>query len=630
MIALFPLGGYVKMLGEGADNDEADTDPRSFKNKPVWQRMAIISAGVTMNLVLAFACFVFVFRTRGDEQTPSVISTVEAGSPAWKVGAREGDVISWIGNKGPNPSFSDELMPAVMFSKADQPLRFVFGPPDDPEKYKTEVIPRREERELRPVIGVTPPPQLQLISQEMRKPIEVPALLKSAAARAEPAFHFDDAIIGTTDPAHPDQVTPLPADPRNPVHLDYFEFRRRMHDLAGQPAIIRVRRSGQTEPVDIRVPPAYHYTFGLHMRMGKIVGVRNDSPAAHAGLQTDDIIDQVEVMDGQTKIRFVPRARKAENHVQEVVEKDLDPERLPFELSQLMAKANGPKEVTLVVLRNNPPPNHAQLGTVTLKLEWDDSWKYNQETGAGSSPNLSVPCLGLAYRIETTVAGVVPGSPADVAGLKERDVIKAVQFKASANSFEEWKDLPPDHWAAVASVLQRVADYPEIRLRVDREVTLTATEDTTWPLDDRGLLFLNDKRLVKASTLGQALALGIHKTTAFVEQVYGFLQGVSTGRVSWKLTRGPITIARAAFYRAENIYEYLVFLGIIGVNLAVVNFLPIPVLDGGHMVFLIYERLRGKPAPEQVRFAATMVGLTFILALMALVLYLDIGDLKFW
>src|SRR6516225_603497 len=72
MIGVVPLGGYVKMVGEG-DGEEGDEDPRSFKNKPVWQRMAIISAGVTMNLILAFACFVFVFKTHGDEQAPGVV-----------------------------------------------------------------------------------------------------------------------------------------------------------------------------------------------------------------------------------------------------------------------------------------------------------------------------------------------------------------------------------------------------------------------------------------------------------------------------------------------------------------------------------------------------------------------------
>jgi regulator of sigma E protease len=62
----------------------------------------------------------------------------------------------------------------------------------------------------------------------------------------------------------------------------------------------------------------------------------------------------------------------------------------------------------------------------------------------------------------------------------------------------------------------------------------------------------------------------------------------------------------------------------ISLNLAVVNFLPIPMLDGGHMVFLIYEKLRGKPASDAVMAAATYLGLAIVLSLMAFVFYLDI------
>ena len=58
-----------------------------------------------------------------------------------------------------------------------------------------------------------------------------------------------------------------------------------------------------------------------------------------------------------------------------------------------------------------------------------------------------------------------------------------------------------------------------------------------------------------------------------------------------------------------------------------VNFLPIPVLDGGHMVFLIYEKIRGKPASEGVRVATTYAGLALILSLMVFVLYQDIWRL---
>jgi regulator of sigma E protease len=66
------------------------------------------------------------------------------------------------------------------------------------------------------------------------------------------------------------------------------------------------------------------------------------------------------------------------------------------------------------------------------------------------------------------------------------------------------------------------------------------------------------------------------------------------------------------------------FLGYLSINLAVLNFLPIPLLDGGHMMFLLYEGLRGKPASERVLIAATYMGLAFVLSLMVFVLYLDI------
>src|SRR5262249_48126189 len=75
MLALFPLGGYVQMVGQvdGDESDDPDTkeDPRSYKNKTVWQRMAIISAGVVMNVILAFIAFIIVY-THGVERPSAV------------------------------------------------------------------------------------------------------------------------------------------------------------------------------------------------------------------------------------------------------------------------------------------------------------------------------------------------------------------------------------------------------------------------------------------------------------------------------------------------------------------------------------------------------------------------------
>ncbi len=638
MIALFPLGGYVKMVGEGADNDESDTDPRSFKNKSVWQRMAIISAGVTMNIVLALCCFIFVFRTHGDEQKPSVVNLVDAGSPAWKKGMRTGDVVYWVENKGPIPSFEDQLTPTVMNSTEGEAIRFVFGPPNATEKdlVDTRIVPKREDNDLKPAIGIGPPRQLRLVSLETKKGHSLPVAFYSAAARAEPPFEFDDEIVGMTDPENPTQVTVLREDPLNPEHRDYFEFQRRMVRLAGSDVTLQVKRHGSGEIVSIRVPGAFNSTSGMRMRMGRIAAIRDDSPAAKAGVRPDDIIEQVEVRNGSDTIIW----SNNKGNVKGATYRDLDPARLPFEIEEWAEKRSdgANKEIVLTVLRKNPPPDHTEQNSVRLTLTWDGKWWANDEAPMGVRSPLSIPGLGLAYRIETRIADVVPGSAADKAGVQKDDVVKAVRFYSGGKKPEDepkpdskWHDIEADTWAHVHYMLQG-SEVKKINVRIERgntDVTLNPIEDKTWPTSELGLLLIPDTRLHRADSIGEAIGMGVTKTQNFIMQIYGNLRGIITGRISHKLMGGPIMIGTAAFHFASEIHRFIVFIGIISVNLAVVNFLPIPVLDGGHMMFLIYEKLRGKPAPETVRVAATMAGLAALLLLMGFVIYLDVSRLIF-
>jgi regulator of sigma E protease len=142
---------------------------------------------------------------------------------------------------------------------------------------------------------------------------------------------------------------------------------------------------------------------------------------------------------------------------------------------------------------------------------------------------------------------------------------------------------------------------------------------------------MHDRRLQIADGAWEAVGLGINETYQFVVKTYMTLRSMITNRVSAvKNLRGPITIALAAFaFAGESLPDFLFFLGMISVNLAVINFLPIPVLDGGHMVFLIYEKLRGRPATEQVRMGLTYVGVLLILSLMVFVIFLDVTGIWF-
>jgi regulator of sigma E protease len=229
---------------------------------------------------------------------------------------------------------------------------------------------------------------------------------------------------------------------------------------------------------------------------------------------------------------------------------------------------------------------------------------------------------------------VTPNSPAYKNGFRKNDAIQAFRFKRLGKEprfepvWDSWVDLKPNEWAHVFYGCQ-VSDIKELTLRLVRdntEITLRAERDDSSPMEDRGLALLQETRLLKAENVGQALTMGWGRTWDFITGIYGNLRSLATGRVSFvPNVSGPISVAEAAYMIAdEDNYQYILFLGIISINLAIVNFLPIPVLDGGHMVFLIYEKLCRRPASRQVRVATTYLGLAFILCLMIFVIYLDL------
>ncbi|MCE9531958.1 MAG: RIP metalloprotease RseP [Planctomycetes bacterium] len=653
-IGWIPLGGYVKMIGEGenADTEEAEEDPRSFKNKPVGQRMIIISAGVIMNIILACICFIIVY-SHGVDEKPPILGWVEAGSPAWQEGLHSEAVLTELnGNKSP---VYDDIRPDVMGSSKGEKIRFVYRDSPKSEPIIADVEPGKDSEALFPVVGVGPAAQLTLAKS--RRGDLKPYRAGSPASKATPPFQGGDRIIACSDdPNDWKKVTPLPPDQRNAAagRLDFFEFQRRENLMRGQKMIIRVQRGDQSE--DITVDPAYHAVFGMRMAMGRVAAVRKNFPAAQAkvvspagegdGLQprkvdakenSGDRIIEVEVVDNENKkIRW--SAGQPEGAVPEgVIVKPLDPMKLPFELESWAEKKTDNRKVLITVLRpTGRKEEKNETKRVTLELEWNESARYAREYLTTPNSPLSIPCLGLAYFVDAVVEAVDDGSPAAAAKMQKGDLIKEVRwkYKNTKGEFKQsrWQEIKSNQWAYVMNELQ-TAEIPEIDLKIERgdgviEVTLKAEEDKTWPISDRGLSFTFDTRQQKATDLADALGLGIHRTIRTVRMIYLNLYAMVFGRVSAWTMSGPLTIADVSYKIAgEDLWQFILFIGMINVNLAIINFLPIPVLDGGHMVFMIYEKIRGKPAPESVLAAAMYTGLFLILALMCFVLFLDVKRL---
>ena len=645
-----PLGGYVKMVGEGenADTEEADEDPRSFKNKPVWQRMVIISAGVIMNLVLGCICFMVAY-SHGVEETRSVVGAVTVGSPAWQSGVRADEQVVQIDRLDDKVAFED-IRPAVMSAAKGEPVLFRIRDRGGNES-ELNLVPRKNPEDLYPTVGILPAEELVL--QKGRKSTAAPVRKNSPAERARAVqdgseFRGGDRVVGSSyDPANPKAVKAIGPDPRDPAKRDTFEFLRNQHRLRGQALTVQVDRGGTT--LDFVVEPAWtRHLPGVRLQMGRLAALRTNGPAARPvavdppnspGLtiasaeeqDSGDKITKVEVSSGGQTVRYVETKDKDEPGVQQF---QLDPLRLGHDLEKWFDDpAHSSDRTVRITIARTGEGRAIDAQRVTFDLQWDPALVHTGEVSSGVSAPASISGLGLAYHVGTTVdAGGAPD------GLQRSDVITHVRPQKVDDkgnvSADDWIELKSNQGMAVHNLFQLAAtDTLDVRVKRGEsttELTVKTELDPSWSAVERGLIFPFDTQVQVANGPLHALRMGLHRTKRTVIVIYQTLYATIFRQISAKTMSGPLSIANASYKIAEyDFWQFLIFIGLININLAVVNFLPIPLLDGGHMVFLIYERIRGKPAPEKLQEWATWVGLAFILLLMAFVIFLDVRKLFF-
>ncbi|MCA9081811.1 MAG: site-2 protease family protein, partial [Planctomycetaceae bacterium] len=583
-LSLFPLGGYVKMRGQDdmdpgeMTDEEIAADPRSYTAKNVPQRMAIISAGVIMNIITGLMFFMLAFRW-GVEVPERVVGYVAVGMPAWQYGIRTGDEILDINGREIH-DFSD-VMVATALSQG--PLTIQLRDPDGQERTVT-VVPEMDSTRK---IGVGYGLSLNVLdSPDPEKfPIASPG---TAASRVE--FQSKDRILAVNDV---------------PV-ATYSEFVAELSRHAADSVELRIDRQGSEEELLLPAEPGLE--LGFKVSMGLVAAIQKGGPAEQAGLRADDHISKIDDLD---------------------VEGDLD----PFTLTEYFSSKAG-QEVKVTYTREvegGPPTPHE----VTLIPEERSAWA--EPPGSEGAP-LSIPSIGLAYNIVPVVFSVDPDGPAAELGIAARDKLTKIEFiRAPGGELDglaeetEAVNINDKNWAYAYWMLQQSARTRVVKLtteRGDEKATkeITPRESKTWYLQTTRGLSLDVLSSVRvAKNLGDAIHMGWDHTTNSIRQVYLTLRGLVTGDISYKLVSGPIGIAKTAYRTADmGLPQFVLFLGLISVNLAVVNFLPIPVLDGGHMVFLLWEGITGRRPNEKVVGYASTMGLVLLLTLIILVVYLDL------
>jgi regulator of sigma E protease len=228
--------------------------------------------------------------------------------------------------------------------------------------------------------------------------------------------------------------------------------------------------------------------------------------------------------------------------------------------------------------------------------------------------------IGLG-RFSPAIAGPIdPDQPAAKAGMQEGDRILAINGRAVAD-FNE-----------VFDAVQEFGPAGALRVRVQRGAEQREFEVVPGSREFRGKTYLamgvSESGLLLRYGPLEAIPHALHETWAIAAKSVQFLKDMLIGALSTENISGPITIAQVANISAnEGLPWFLGFLGAVSLGLAILNLLPIPILDGGHILYYLIELIKGSPVSERTLVAGQYVGLVMLSGLIGLAFFNDISGL---
>ena len=648
-LGLFPLGGYVKMLGQednpGAiqaeierakqqcenTNDTAEPQPvfspESYLSKSVPQRLAIIVAGVIMNFLFAIVCAAGAYMVGVEEFAPAVGGVVP-GSPAWTAGLQTGDKFIAIDGK-PARTYGDVKMKMVA---GTNPVQWTIE--RQGETLTFDIAPRKRTGDLMPNIGVALPLTLELFSRQ-----QFGQWKKYYSTKAQEALNK-----GTED--NPLRLEKVDGQTIN----NYTEYQEAQFKKIGESITCTFNHSTpppQNHPlsspqegnnsVDVEIPALPMRMLPLRFKMGTIAAVQTGSDAEKQGIKAGDTIVSVDGID------------------------DFDPLKLP---QILLRKVNAEQKMVELVIQK------AEGAEQTLTLELKPTRILSDLGGLSMRDALCSTALGLAWNVEPVIAGVdesklLPGQALPAVG----DRIVRVDFingeiSLPKNSFSTQKtegliihgidggpddrrvDIPYIFTYLLQEARTQKSQKGEaekmlsVRLTLEspilysepaKVVHLPVLDADDWFQLDRGFGFQFELTVTKAGGLGEALSRGTVRTVEYSLLVYQSVYSLINGTVSPKALNGPVGIVEILYKIAlAGPSEFLMLLCLIGANLAVINLLPIPPLDGGHVLFLLYEGIFRRLPNELVQVVLSYFGLFLIILLMVWTVSLDLSCIPRW
>ncbi len=226
------------------------------------------------------------------------------------------------------------------------------------------------------------------------------------------------------------------------------------------------------------------------------------------------------------------------------------------------------------------------------------------------------------YSPKPVVGDVIEGRPAAKAGLQPGDLIVSINNE-EVETWEQMTDI-------IYNSPEQELEIAYIRNDTRHIVKITPTEEKIvinekGDIKSVGLIGVERKMTMRSVGIFSAIGYGV-RNTYYITRLIGIsLYKLVTGQHSIKSLGGPIAISKMAGESARGgLTTFFGFMAMLSLNLGILNLLPIPVLDGGHLVYLIIEGIIGKEIPAKVKLIIQQVGMVLILALMIFVIYNDL------
>ena len=232
------------------------------------------------------------------------------------------------------------------------------------------------------------------------------------------------------------------------------------------------------------------------------------------------------------------------------------------------------------------------------------------------------------FVLKPSVGSVKQGSPAFAAGLEKGDLITAIN-ESVINSWDEMAEIINASKGQKIKLAVRRGESTQNFSLAPEQVT---TKNIFGEDVQRYIIGItaSGETYSKELNLFQAFSESMIQTYRVTELMVVIIAKLITGDISTDTLGGPIMIAQMAGDSAKaGIGSLISFIALISVNLAIINLLPIPVLDGGHLLFFSIEAVKGRPVSIKVREIAQQIGLFLLILLMILVFYNDISRIFF-